>query len=185
MEIYLELIYRETHLNLFLIRIKIQLLVISFGRPRSTPNIRRNSSTSLSRLRRAVFGLHSLGRAVANEGGFNLSPLPFSLGTADIPMVVATSSPSGHSSGSTRAAAAAAGGSPTTPGQARATKQINRNKTSTGDSPPTYSLAQQQQQQQFHEGIHLLRTPSPSNLHRSDAPTSTHHLYHQRQQQVR
>lgn len=30
-KIYLKLIYRETHLNLFLIRIKIQLLVIPFG----------------------------------------------------------------------------------------------------------------------------------------------------------
>lgn len=30
-KIYLKLIYRETHLNLFLIRIKIQLLVISFA----------------------------------------------------------------------------------------------------------------------------------------------------------
>lgn len=37
MEIYLKLIYRETHLNLFLIRIKIQLLVISFGGSHSPP----------------------------------------------------------------------------------------------------------------------------------------------------
>lgn len=36
-KIHLKLIYRETHLNLFLIRIKIQLFVISFASPLLRP----------------------------------------------------------------------------------------------------------------------------------------------------
>lgn len=107
--------------------------------------------------------------------------------------MVSTSSAAGHSSGSTMPGEGVCTVTTAT-GGCKATKQINRNKKSVGDSPPTYSLAQQQQQphQNFNDQhqIHLVSSRSggsPSNLHNSaSAAINTHHhpivdLYHQQQ----
>lgn len=107
-----------------------------------------------------------------------------------------TTTSSGHSSGSV-------GGVCTVmAGNCKATKQINRNKKAAGDSPPTYSLAQQHQQGHYHprhdqqHQIHLVSGSSggsPSNLHNSASVAVSintqeqqqHHpivdLYHQQQ----
>lgn len=106
--------------------------------------------------------------------------------------MVSTSSAAGHSSGSAMPGEGVCTVT-TAMGGCKATKQINRNKKSVGDSPPTYSLAQHQQSFHDQHQIHLVSRGggSPSNLHNppstaAAAAINTHHhpivdLYHQQQ----